>query len=221
MGNKDYIPSNDDEFDNMQTVVFNTASENETKWLIHSAILLTLEVKRIRWTKAIKAYRNKPARTPAIIREKNDARKDYESSLRNFIQGQIIRNTMVSNADLRSLGLPVRDRTPTKPGPPKTRTETEIKFTQIMEHFISVRDSESKHAAKPPHVIGFQIYRLIGGKTEPAYEDMQFVAMATRSPYTVVYTSEQRGQMVFYATRWVNTRGETGPWSEIVSAIIP
>jgi hypothetical protein len=49
---------------------------------------------------------------------------------------------------------------------------------------------------------------------------MQFVTMATRSPHTVKYTSEQRGLMVFYATRWVNTRGETGPWSEIVSAII-
>jgi hypothetical protein len=127
---------------------------------------------------------------------------------------------MVTDADLRAMGLSVYDRTHTEAAPPKTRTETEVRFQQIMEHIIYVRDSESKRAAKPKHVIGFQIYRFVGGKAEPTYEDMQFVAMATRSPFTVKYTSGQRGLMVFYATRWVNTRGETGPWGEIVSAIV-
>jgi hypothetical protein len=221
MHTKDYMPSNDDEFDNLQNVVYTTSTTNATRWLIPSSVLSALTVKRNRWTAALTAFRNRPTRTPAVTLEKNDAKKDYNSTLRDFIQGQLIRNTMVTDADLRAMGLPIHDRIPTPVGPPKTRTETEITFPQIMEHFLRVRDSESKRAAKPPHVIGFQVYRLIGGKAEPAYEDMQFVGMATRSPYTVTYASEQRGQLVFYATRWVNTRGETGPWSEIVSAIIP
>jgi hypothetical protein len=31
----------------------------------------------------------------------------------------------------------------------------------------------------------------------------------------------QRGKTVYFALRWENTRGEKGPWSEIMSAIIP
>jgi hypothetical protein len=50
---------------------------------------------------------------------------------------------------------------------------------------------------------------------------MQFVEIATRSPHTVGYTSADRAKMVWYASRWINTRGEKGPWSEIVSAIVP
>jgi hypothetical protein len=97
----------------------------------------------------------------------------------------------------------------------------EIFFSQIMEHTLNVRDSESKSAGKPPHTIGFEIWRRIGGDTEPTYEEMQFVELATRSPHTLEYPSTDRGKMVWYATRWVNTRGEKGPWSEIVSAIVP
>jgi hypothetical protein len=119
------------------------------------------------------------------------------------------------------MGLPVYDRKPTQAEKPKTRTETEVRFEQIMKHDLHVRDSESKSAAKPVHVIGFEIWRRTGGDTEPSYEEMQFVEMATRTPHTVEYASAQRGLMVWYATRWINTRGETGPWSEIVSAIVP
>jgi predicted phage tail protein len=34
------------------------------------------------------------------------------------------------------------------------------------------------------------------------------------------YTGAQAGQMAYYWLRWVNTRGEKGPWSEPVSATI-
>jgi len=40
------------------------------------------------------------------------------------------------------------------------------------------------------------------------------------TPYLAEYTGAQAGQMVCYWLRWVNTRGEKGPWSEPVSATI-
>jgi predicted phage tail protein len=40
------------------------------------------------------------------------------------------------------------------------------------------------------------------------------------TPYLAEYTGAQAGQMVYYWLRWVNTRGEKGPWSEPVSATI-
>ncbi len=30
----------------------------------------------------------------------------------------------------------------------------------------------------------------------------------------------QGGQTVYYQARWVSTRGETGPWGELVSATV-
>jgi hypothetical protein len=34
------------------------------------------------------------------------------------------------------------------------------------------------------------------------------------------YTGEQAGQIAYYMLRWVNTRGDKGPWSETVAATI-
>ncbi|MDR2040729.1 MAG: hypothetical protein LBP98_00215 [Tannerella sp.] len=221
MRRNDYMPQKDADFDILQTNVYNAAQANASKWLIPQELVTALDVPRQRWSAAYAAYCVTASRTPAVTREKNDAGADYRAVLRTFIQGQIMHNSRVSDGERLAMGLPVYDRKPTQARPPETRTEMEIFFPQIMKHILHVRDSESKSAGKPAHVIGFEIWRRTGGDTEPAFEEMQFVELATRSPHTLEYTSADRGKMVWYATRWVNTRGEKGPWSEILSAIVP
>jgi hypothetical protein len=221
MKRSDYIPAKDEDFDVLQNNVCDGAAANASQWLIPPQVISTLETPRRRWQTVYAAYLNPATRTRAVIQEKRDARKDYEGTLRPFIQGQIMHNPLVSDASRRDMGLPVYDRTPTQVTPPETRPKMNILLTQIMKHILHVRDSESKRSGKPARVIGFEIWRRVGGDTEPAYEEMQFVGLVTRSPHTLEYTSADRGKMVWYATRWVNTRGEKGPWSEIVSAIVP
>jgi hypothetical protein len=218
---KDYMPSKDSEFDTLQSNVYGTATSNATQWLIPKEVITSLDPFRLRWNNAYTVYLNPAARTKAVTREKNDAKKEYRSMLRTFIQGQIMHNPLVSDAARISMGLPVYDRKPTQVVPPKTRPDMDIIFSQILKHFIHVRDSESKSAGKPKHVIGFELWRRIGGDTTPKYDEMTLVEVATRSPHKVEYTSVDRGTLVWYAARWVNTRGEKGPWSETVSAIVP
>ena len=45
--------------------------------------------------------------------------------------------------------------------------------------------------------------------------------LATRTPYILEFTEEERGKTVFIAICWQNKKGERGPWSEIESAIVP
>ena len=45
--------------------------------------------------------------------------------------------------------------------------------------------------------------------------------MDTNAPHKISYTGEQAGQIAHYMLRWVNTKGEAGPWSRTVSATIP
>ncbi|MDR2139928.1 MAG: hypothetical protein LBP50_10320, partial [Tannerella sp.] len=201
MKKKDYMPEKDGDFDVLQNNVYTAATANATKWLIPQELLTALNVPRLRWISAYAAFCNPAARTSAVTREKNDAKKEYRTALRTFVQGQIMHNTQVSDAERLAMGLPVYDRTPTQAQPPKTRTEMEIFFSQILKHSIHVRDSELKSAGKPAHVIGFELWRRIGGDTEPKFEEMQLVELATRSPHTVEYTSVDRGQLVWYASR--------------------
>jgi hypothetical protein len=43
----------------------------------------------------------------------------------------------------------------------------------------------------------------------------------TRTPFTLEFDDAERGHTVYFCLRWENTRGEKGPWGEIVSAIVP
>lgn len=44
--------------------------------------------------------------------------------------------------------------------------------------------------------------------------------MDTRAPYTRDYAGPQGGKPARYMLRWVNSKGETGPWSETATATI-
>jgi hypothetical protein len=46
-------------------------------------------------------------------------------------------------------------------------------------------------------------------------------AIDTNTPYMNEFDPVQGGSMGHWVARWVNTRGETGPWSDVVSATIP
>lgn len=220
MGTKDYIPSGDNDFHIMQDRVYVEVSINATKWLISDKAISALDPQRSRWNTAIGVFQDPGKRTPPVVQEKNDARAEYEPVLRTFIQGYLMHNPLVTDADRLKMELPIYDRKPTPAPVPETRPEIEVDFAQIARHVLHVRDSKSKGSGRPPHVIGFEIWRRIGGDTEPVTREMHLVEQAVHSPHTLEYEFEERGKRIWYRTRWVNTRGEKGPWSEIVSAII-
>jgi hypothetical protein len=221
MERKDYIPRKDEDFNILQGNVYMMSTTNMTEWLIPVEFMDTLGVPRSRWIKAFELSRSPATRTKVVTQEKNDARKGYTAVLRPFIQGMLMHNGRVSDADRCAMGLPVYDRTPTRPLAPASRPELRVDFSQFLRHRIFVRDSVLSGRAKPAHTIGYELWRKIGGEGEPSFDDMQLVELVTRSPHVVEYASADRGKTVWYFVRWVNTRGEKGPRSEIISAIVP
>jgi hypothetical protein len=49
---------------------------------------------------------------------------------------------------------------------------------------------------------------------------LPFLAVDTRAPYTRDYDGAQGNKPAHYMLRWVNSRGEVGPWSATVTATI-
>jgi hypothetical protein len=101
----------------------------------------------------------------------------------------------------------------------------EIDFSKSKEHLIyyGSKDLSSKkkiQRRKPKGVVGVEIIFLVGEKMPTDYDLMKPLALDTSSPYRVTYELHQVGQRAYYAACWYNTKGERGPWSEIVSALI-
>ena len=59
------------------------------------------------------------------------------------------------------------------------------------------------------------------GTTPPASEsDLHFLATDTRTPYVAQFDPANAGKTAYYWLRWENNKGETGPWSALVSATV-
>jgi hypothetical protein len=214
MENKDYIPSHDEDFDTLQNNVYTTASSKASQWLIASQVLSDLTPPRQRWSTAFAAYRNPQTRTPAVTQEKIDARKAYVSHFRVFVQGQLMHNPRVSDADIRSMGLPVHDRMPTPSPDPDVEPGIEV-----IAHAPGILEFKFGKKGKGMHGVEF---RWILSETAPTdWSELTHSEFATHSPLRLSFEGHDRGKQLYFAARWENTRGVKGPWTEITMAIIP
>jgi hypothetical protein len=218
--NKDYIPVNDAQFREFANNVYHTSEANCDRWGFPMADVHAMSTAVTRWENAYAIASNPATRTTPAVQEKNDARRAYEALLRVFIQGHLQHNPLVTPADLQSMGLPVHDTKPTPKPAPTTAPEVVVDTSQQMQHTLRVRDAAATTTARPDGVAGFEIWRKIGGDAPLTDAEWTLIGQIPRQPHTLTYQQIEQGLRVYYRLRWVNTRAETGPWSEMVSAVI-
>lgn len=55
-------------------------------------------------------------------------------------------------------------------------------------------------------------------RTDPSA--LTFLTMTTRPSFLAKFKTGEGSNTAVYTARWVNTRGEKGPWSEITTATV-
>jgi hypothetical protein len=150
---------------------------------------------------------------------KNDAREDYEHTIRAFIKGYLY-NPAVSDNDRRNMGIPDH-KTPSHSQTPASYPEAETDSSTIRRLIIHYRDNGGKSRAKPQGVHGAELRWMISDAPISDAEALLHSEFDTASPFTLNFQGHERGKTVYFCLRWENTVGEKGPWGEIYSAIVP
>lgn len=119
------------------------------------------------------------------------------------------------------MGLHVRDNTPTTIQVPTTRPELEIEVYDVRRLKVVFHDMDSNSKAKPYGTNGAVIAIAVLDAPPIDHSALTRTVLATRTPHILEFTEEERGKTVYIAICWQNEKGQRGPWSEIVSAIIP
>jgi hypothetical protein len=89
----------------------------------------------------------------------------------------------------------------------------------LIIHFFNQGGKKSK--AKPAGQHGAQIRWAVSDMPIVDVSELTRSSIDTHTPFTLEFEGHERGKTVYFCLCWENTRGERGPWSEIVSAIIP
>ena len=51
-------------------------------------------------------------------------------------------------------------------------------------------------------------------------DSYKFLSVSSRGNLQTDFPSAEAGKTAYYALRWVSTRGEKGPWSEVAAATV-
>jgi len=217
----DYIPNTDPEFDLWQKSLMDNIRQLMPTWGIDPSKVMGLESKQSIWNSTFSKASNKQNRTAAEVQAKRDALDDYKKEIRSFVAEFLANNSRVSDSDRTLMGLTVKSGTRTPAPVPATSPLGTVDFSVRLQHTLHLSDQATPQSkAKPAGMHGCEVWVKLGGEAPKDASELSYLGIATSFSYTTTYEGKQANIMAYYWMRWVNTRGERGPWSTTVSSII-
>jgi hypothetical protein len=172
------------------------------------------------WKTAYETASSPATRTRGAVAAKRGEKKSVVALVRGFA-GMIRSDDAVSSELKIGLGLKLRARrgspTPTPTSAPALALH---RMATGVHELRALRSGESLSSAKPHGVASLMVYRAVGEHVVTRAEEAQFLTLVTRTRFMSTFDHAQRGQTATYFARWINTKGEPGPWSVAMSAAI-
>jgi hypothetical protein len=217
----DVFPSNDAEFDQFQNQFVSKVTPNPATYGLLPEDLTALQAEQASWVKDYAGHIKAQEDARTATQAKETTRGKYETRLRGAAR-KVHGAVEMNDATRVSVGLRPRDGTRSTIGIPTTRPlgriESKGRLTLVL-HFVD--EETPTRLAKPHGVHGCQIWVYVGDEPPADATGYAFIALDTRTPYTHDHDAELAGKTAYYLLRWQNTKGEPGPWSEVVRAKIP
>jgi hypothetical protein len=216
----DYIPASDADFDAWQQNLVNYVVANAAALGVPPAEVTSIQGFNGSWGTKYPAANTASAAANAATQEKNDCRSDYEDFLRPFVS-RMQSNPSITDAQRQAMAIRVRLTSRTAVGAPTSRPVATIDTSQRLRHTINFVDELTPTSrAKPDGVQGCEIWMKVGDPAPAGPNDVHYLALDTRTPYTVEFEAGDAGKTAYYMLRWLSTRAEPGPWSATVSGTI-
>ena len=217
----DYIPQSDGNFDAWQINFITYATANAAALGLDPIVdIPPLTNAQTTWTTDYPAHTAAQAAALAARQAKGDARSALEGVIRPLV-ARLQSSPDVDDIERQALGITVRDVIPTPAAIPTTRPLVTVDTSQRLRHVIAFSDELTPtRKAKPAGVMGAEVWVKVGDPAPVDPNELTFLSLDTRTPYTADYAGEDANKVAHYMLRWVNTRGEKGPWSETASATI-
>jgi hypothetical protein len=163
-----------------------------------------------------------PATSTVVARDNLiGAEKVFFPLYREFY-GMVKASPLVSDGQLESMGFPPRSDGGRSHHPvDKLFVDLNVQPMGNLVLSVAFTDRDTGKSNVPYYLTGAVVYYSVGDAPVANQNQLPLSKLATRSPLELKFEPEQRGKTITLAARWQNRRGELGPWSEMVTVIIP
>jgi hypothetical protein len=216
----DFFPKRDAEglewFKNFSTVL----AANALAWNIPADVVSDLTAQVNAYETIYEAAKGENG-TRALVLEKNEKRDALKANVRNIKNKYIDYNDAVTDPDRQRLGLPIRDRNPTPKPRPTSRPLLEVVPTNNRQHTATAINQATGKKTKPTGVHGVRYVWEVRDIAPANADDLRRSVFRIKTTEVFDYDEAERGKQVYYAACYENSKGDAGPWSDIIQAIIP
>lgn len=219
----DFIPSTDADFGNFYTNLANYVSTGGATLGLTSAQESAFAAAFTAWSTAWDDLMTAQRAYNVALATKDTTRAAGTMQIRE-VNRIAQAYPAVTDASLEAAGLPVHKKTRTPVGSIETHP---VLYRVDNEHLLQrlwFSDSATPGSkAKPKGASLCEIRQTLvpaGGAAPTDPETMPLLALDTKSPHRTDFESADVGKTAYYAQRWVNTRGEPGPWSIVTSYLV-
>ncbi len=216
----DFVPSADADFNTWFPRLVEIALKNAVLLKMSAEEQTALSAALTAWIADYAAQQTAQNAATAATNTKNAARAAAEGVIREQV-AQWQKNPAVTD-DLRAqLAITIASGTRTAAPVPTSRPVLSADTSQRLQITIDFMDAGATSKAKPASVRGCQVWMQISGAPPLDTTGMSYLATDTRTPYTANFDAADAGKTVYFIGLWENTKGETGPLSDVLRAIIP
>ncbi len=214
------IPAKDADFNDFQTIACPYLNTRAVALGLDAGEITNMLALHTSWDTNWTLYINAATRTASVITTKSDTKLDLTASLRELIQ-DAKRSPSITDTDRTTLNLPNPNEVRTHVKPPTSVPDIEVRKIEHLIHVLNITNpDEPESRAKPKGVANIEIYKALGIEKPKSMDSFKFIGTSTRTLYTAKHVIEEMGQTAWYIARYVSTRGEAGPWSDVISSVI-
>jgi hypothetical protein len=172
---------------------------------------------------ALDAHVSEKALAKSATQTKDTSRKAMTQVVRALVR-KLQASSTVTDAQREALGITVDDGSRSAVPAPASRPIVSVWVSQGLRQEVRFADENTPtRKKKPDGVRGAEVWvKIVNAGEAPPVDAgaMMFLDLSTSSPYVAEFPGDSAGKTAWYRLRWVNTRGEKGPWSELASGTI-
>lgn len=220
---RDYMPRADGDFNSWVQNFFVKVTDFYSNQGIDPGPLVALDDARIEWEKAVTANLAAQALAESTAQRKRTARSVLDAVARPIV-AFVQTYPATTNADRAMMAITPKLAGGTPVPTPATRPVARLESGQRLRHELRIVDEATPtRKAKPAGVLGVEVWRALTAPYEPSPgpgDAYRFLGLNTRGVLTTFFDTGDAGKTAHYCMRWTSTRGEKGPWSEVISATV-
>lgn len=213
------IPNSNADFNNYWNRVFAYLNTNKVRLAISTANITAITTLNTTWTTVYPQSQDPAVSTRAIMTSMHTTRTQMETALHVIFND--IADSVLTTTDRTELGLPAHDTVKTRRNAADHAPGLAVNITGHLQHEVHISDPANPGVRAMPEGQKVNLEHFVGAAgLAPGSITFTNIEQVSRFSHKENYTEDDAGKTAYYRACYVSTRGEKGPYSAVMSAVI-